>query len=381
VSISARGLNRATLARQLLLRREPLGVADGVRRAVALQAQQAASPYLALWNRLADFDPADLDVAFADGTVVKANALRITLHAVHVDDYQAFREATEPSLRGARLRAERFTVSGLTQQDADALVPERLAAAQQPRPAAELKAWLEARLGPAMHPGAWWALRQYAPLLHAPTGPPWSFGARPAYVAPRSSPALADPDASDAALQTLAARYLAGFGPATVADVAQFALVQRARARRALQALGDSVERLTGPNGEELYDLPGACRPEDDTPAPPRLLGMWDNLLLAYSDRSRVIPPAYRAHAIRVNGDTLPTLLVDGQVAGVWRAVEGGLEATAFHQLPSDVWDDLAAEARALGTFLAGREPQVYRRYHHWWRKLPAGETRLLPVD
>jgi hypothetical protein len=82
-----------------------------------------------------------------------------------------------------------------------------------------------------------------------------------------------------------------------------------------------------------------------------------------------------------VNGDTLPTLLVDGQVAGVWRAVEGGLEATAFHQLPSDVWDDLAAEARALGTFLAGREPQVYRRYHHWWRKLPAGETRLLPVD
>jgi hypothetical protein len=379
VSIRARGLNRATLARQLLLRREPLGVADGVRRVVALQAQEAASPYLALWNRLIDFDPADLDAAFADGTIVKSNAVRITLHAVQADDYQAFREATEPSLRSARLRDDRFKVSGLTEQDADALVPEVLAFAHQPRPAAELKAWLEERLGPAMHPGAWWALRQYAPLLHAPTGPPWSFGARPAYVAPRRRPALANLDASDAALQTLATRYLEGFGPASVADVAQFALVQRARVRRALQALGDSVARLTGPDGEELYDLPGACRPDDDTPAPPRLLGMWDNLLLAHFDRSRIIPPAYRAHVIRVNGDTLPTLLVDGYVAGVWRAVEGGIEATAFHDLPDAVWDSLAAEACTLGTFLAGREPHVYRRYQHWWRKLPEAETRLLP--
>jgi hypothetical protein len=139
------------------------------------------------------------------------------------------------------------------------------------------------------------------------------------------------------------------------------------------------VERLTGPQGEELYDLPGACRPADDTPTPPRLLGMWDNLLLAYFDRSRVIPPAYRAHVIRVNGDTLPALLVDGYVAGVWRAVEVGIEATAFHALPGAVWDDLATEARALRTFLAGREPQVYRRHQHWWRKLPEAETRLLP--
>jgi hypothetical protein len=143
VSISARGLNRATLARQLLLRREPLGVADGVRRVVALQAQEAASPYVALWNRLADFDPADLDAAFADGTVVKSHAVRITLHAVLAADYQPFREAMEPSLRSARLRDERFKASGLTEQDADALVAEVLAFTHQPRPAAELKAWLE----------------------------------------------------------------------------------------------------------------------------------------------------------------------------------------------------------------------------------------------
>jgi hypothetical protein len=154
------------------LRRESLGVAGGVRRVVALQAQQPASPYLALWNRLAGFDPADLDAAFAGGTAVKSNMVRITLHTVHVDDYPAFREATEPSLRAARLRDDRFTASGLTAEDADALVPELLAFAGQPRTADETRAWLEERLGALLHKGAWWGLRQYTPLLHAHTGEP-----------------------------------------------------------------------------------------------------------------------------------------------------------------------------------------------------------------
>jgi hypothetical protein len=146
----------------------------------------------------------------------------------------------------------------------------------------------------------------------------------------------------------------------------------------ALRALDGDVVRLTGPAGEELFDIPGRPLPDPDTPAPPRLLGMWDNLLLAYAVRDRVIPPQYRKHVIRVNGDSLPTLLVDGFVAGVWRAIDGGIEATAFHPLPQDVWDELAAEARSLSRLLAGRDPLIYRRYQHWWDKLPAGETRLL---
>ncbi|MDQ3783737.1 MAG: winged helix DNA-binding domain-containing protein [Actinomycetota bacterium] len=378
--ITARELNRSTLGRQLLLRRQPLGVADAVRRVVALQAQQAASPYLALWNRLTDFDPADLDAAFADGTLVKSNMVRMTLHAVHVDDYRAFREATEPSLRAAKL-SDRFTASGLTVEDADALVPELLAFADQPRTAAEYEAWLEQRLGAPPKPGAWWGLRQYAPLLHSPTGGPWSFGYRPSYVAPRTGPVLANPDVSAESLQRLVLRYLQGFGPASVADVAQFAMVQRARARKALQALAGDLERLEGPNGEELFDIPGALRPDEDTPAPPRLMAMWDSILLAYSVRSRVIPPDYRKLVTRMNGDVLPTLLVDGCVAGVWRSVEGGIEATAFHRLPDEVWERLAAEARPLVVFLADREPDVYRRYDHWWSKLPSAEARLLPGD
>ncbi|MDF6045488.1 winged helix DNA-binding domain-containing protein [Streptomyces sp. JH14] len=376
--ITARELNRSTLARQLLLRREASGIADAVRRVVALQAQQAASPYLALWNRVADFEPARLDAHFADHTVVKSTLMRITLHAVHADDHKAFHEAMQPSLRAARLGG-RFMASGLTVEDADTLVPELLAFADRPRTAAEYESWLGQRLGEPPQRGAWWGLRHYAPLLHAPTAPPWSFGHRPSYVAPRTRPVLADPDVSAESLRKLVLRYLQGFGPASVADVAQFALVQRARARKALQALAGELERLEGPDGEELFDIPGALRPDEDTAAPPRLMAMWDSILLAYSDRSRVIPPDYRPLVIRVNGDVLPTLLVDGYVAGVWRPVEGGIEATAFHPLPDEVWEQLAVEARSLAAFLADREPQVYRRYGHWWSKLPDTEARLLP--
>jgi hypothetical protein len=210
---------------------------------------------------------------------------------------------------------------------------------------------------------------------------PWSFGLRPSYIAPRTRPVLADSDVAATSLETLVLRYLEGFGPASVADVAQFALVQRARARTALRALSGGIERLEGPNGEELFDIPGTQRPDEDTPAPPRLMAMWDSTLLAYADRSRIIPPLYRKLVIRTNGDVLPSLLVDGYVAGVWRPVEGGIEATAFHHLPDAAWEGLAAEARSLVGFLAGREPEVYRRYGHWWRKLPGAGARLLPSN
>jgi Winged helix DNA-binding domain len=267
--MTARQLNRATLARQLLLRREAVGVTEAVRRVVALQAQEAASPYLALWNRLTAFDPADLDAAFACQAVVKATLMRLTLHAVHADDYPAFRGAMLEILRAARLDDSRFIATGLSAADADALVPH-------------------------------------------------------------------------------------------------------------LRSLAGELDVLEGPAGTELFDLPGAARPGADTPAPPRLLGMWDSILLAYADRSRLTPPEYRPLIMRGNGDILPTLLVDGQVAGVWRAVAGGIEATAFRPLPEQAWHGLAAEARALVWFLAGREPAVYRRYTHWWAGLPRAEVRVL---
>ena len=375
MTVTARQLNRATLDRQLLLRRAPVDPAEAVRRVVALQAQEAASPYIALWNRVEPFDPATLDRAFADRTVVKATLMRITLHAVDVADHAAFHEAMQPTLRASRLNDRRFAVAGLSVEEADALVPEVLAFTATPRSNAEVEAWLDERLGVLPRPGVWWAMRTYGPFSHAPTGGPWSFGPRPAYVAAPDQPRVGDPEA---ALETLIRRYLEGFGPASIADIARFALVVRARVRRALASMGDSIRRLDGPDGAELYDVPDGLLPSEEVEAPPRLLPMWDSVLLAYDDRGRVIPEAYRRLVIRSNGDVLPTLLVDGHVAGVWRPLDGGIEATAFHHLPAAAWDGLEDEARGLLALLADRDAAVYRRYGRWWTALPAAEVRVL---
>jgi winged helix DNA-binding protein len=373
--LTARQLNRATLGRQLLLRRESLDVVEAVHRVVALQAQEPASAYLALWNRLADFDPVALDRAFADHSVVKAQLMRITLHAVDATDYPFFHEAMQPSLRAARLNDQRFRRTGLTPADADALLPEVLAFAAQPRTNAEAEAWVDERLGVLPKPSVWWAFRQFGPLVHAPTGGPWSFGSRPSYVAARDQQRSGDEAAS---IQWLVRRYLEGFGPASLQDIAQFSTIYRPPVRDAITAMADSLERFEGPDGTVLFDVPGGLLPHEDSPAPPRLMAMWDSVLLAYTGRTRVIPADYRGLVIRNNGDVLPALLVDGYVAGVWRPVDGGIEATAFHRLPDEAWEGLEAEARGLMAFLADREPTVYRRYARWWTKLPGAEVRVI---
>ena len=374
--LTARQLNRATLARQMLLKREPLGIVEAVHRVVALQAQEPASPYIALWNRVSRFDPKDLDRAFSEHDIIKATLMRVTLHAVAATDYPDFHLAMQVTLRAARLNDGRFRRTGLTPADAEALMPEVLEFARQPRTNAEAETWLDERLGVTEKPGVWWAFRQYGPIWHPPIGGPWSFGARPSYISARTKP---QPEDGAAAMQRLARRYLEGFGPASVQDLAQFSTIYRPPAKEALKALGDDLVRLEGPGGEELFDLPGVGLPPEDSPAPPRLLPMWDSVLLAHADRSRVIPPDYRRRFIHQNGDMLPALLVDGYVAGVWRPVEDGIEATAFHRLTPEAWAGLDEEARALRTLLADREPLVYKRYAHWWTKGITGvEVRIL---
>ncbi|MEE1762453.1 winged helix DNA-binding domain-containing protein [Streptomyces sp. SP18BB07] len=386
--LTARALNRATLARQLLLNRAELDVPTAIRHIVALQAQHPASPYIALWNRLSPFDPTTLDAALTDHRLVRATLMRITVHTVHADDYTPFREAMEPTLRGSRLGDPRFRASGLTAADVDAFLPPLLDHADRTvRTAAELRTWLEDHLGYATTPdtGAHRMLRHYAPLWHAPTGGPWSFDTRQSYVAASPRPSLTDPDAAAEGLRTLIRRYLQGFGPATIADMAQFALIPQRRIKAALAAMPEELETLQATDtGQTLYDIPGAPRPLEDTPAPPRLMAMWDSTLLAYADRGRLLPPEYRKYVTRMNGDVLPTLLVDGHVAGIWRPQADSIEATAFHPLPTETWNALTEEATALHAFLTTRsDPTPYRRYDHWWTKpLPTtSETRLLPTD
>lgn len=375
MGLSPRQLNRTTLARQLLLQRERLPVVDAVGHVVALQAQEPPSPYIALWNRVAGFDPADLDAAFATHEVVKASLMRVTLHAVTAEDYPSFHEAMQPPLRGSRLYDTRFTSTGLTIADADALVPHVVGHATEPRTKQDVETLLAEHLGEPPQRGVWWALRTFAPLVHAPTGDPWSFGRQAAYIAAPNDGVRED---HEQAVRRLIRRYLEGFGPATARDFAQFTILRQATYGSAVEAMADELVRVEGPDGALLLDVPGAPILDEDTPAPPRLLPMWDSVLLAYSDRNRVIPEDYRRVVIRRNGDVLPTMLVDGYVAGVWRPVDGTIEGLAFHPLPKAVWDGLAAEAESLLEMLAERDSAVYRRYARWWSDLTADETRTL---
>ncbi len=377
--VSAEQLTRASLSRQVLLERVPLAVEEAVRRMVAVQAQQPESVYVGLASRLSDFDPAAVDRAFQQRTLVKATLVRITLHAAHRDDHATLRVAALPTLRGAAFD-KRYFETGRDPAETDALVPALLEFASSPRTSTELQKWLAEQLDGEGHSRVWRALRAIAPLVHEPTGGGWSFGQRPAYraAADTAGPVRATAEQCAAALREVVPRYLAAFGPASVADIAQFALVQRSRVKDAVRALGDRLVTLRGPDGVVLYDVPGGRIPAPDEPAPPRLLPMWDNLLLAYADRSRVIPPEFRQVVTRVNGDVLPTLLVDGKVAGVWRVLDGTVEATAFRPLTRSAWRGLAAEAERLMQLLGDREPAMFQRYHHWWRRLPDGEVRIL---
>ncbi|HUQ58198.1 winged helix DNA-binding domain-containing protein [Lentzea sp.] len=367
MTFTARQLNRATLDRQMLLEREPAGLLTAVEKVVAIQAQEPASPYIALWNRIAGFDPAALDEAFTSGTVRKASLMRVTLHAVTAADHEVFHHAMLPALRASRLYDKRFKGMDITIEQADALLEHVLEFAASPRQKAEIEELLHSHTGDVGEPGVWWALRTYGGLVHAPTGGPWSFGQRPSYQA-----VTTEPRERMAALAGMLRRYLTGFGPATVLDMNQFTMLPRTSIREAL-ALLDLVK-----DGDH-YDVPDRTVPDEDTAAPPRLMAMWDSTLLAYADRSRMIPGQYRKLVIRNNGDTLPTLLVDGYVAGVWRPAEdGGIEVTSFHPLTEDQWAGVAEEAAALRKLLGDRDPQVYRRYARWWNGLPAHEVRVI---
>lgn len=245
MSLTVRQLALATLDRQLLLERRRLDVAEAVRRVCALQAQAPASPYVALWNRVEDFAPEDLDAAFTDRRIVKATLMRITLHAVHADDHAAHHAAMVRTLRAARLHDRRFGSTGLDPADADATLPDLAGFLARPRVGAEVENEVTGRFGEHAH-RVWWALRTYAPLHHVPAGGPWSFTQPNTYRAADAVPAPT-PEEADAGVRQLLLSYLRAFGPGSTQDFARFTLLQRSVITKALQGLGDQVVRVAGP--------------------------------------------------------------------------------------------------------------------------------------
>ena len=371
-AVTERQLNRTTLGRQGLLQRQPGSCRQVVRQVVGLQAQDPVSPYLALWNRVEGFDPAELDDSFSRRLLVKASLMRITLHVVDRDDFGGYHAAMAASLRTARLNDKRFVPSGLSHDAVDALWPDLAEFLAHSRTEPEIEAWLATRV-PGDPEVAWWGMRTFARVARIPTGGPWGFRSI-AYEAPEL-PGMASPESG---VEALLLAYLRGFGPATALDFARFTLLRSPVVKQALTALADRLVRVPGPAGEPLWDLAGLPLLAEDTPSPARLLPMWDNLFLGHVNSTRLLPPEFRPLVVRVNGDILPTLLVDGLVAGVWRVVGGRIEATAFQPLSPAQWRDLEGEAERLKTFLESRELGVYTRSHHWWTTGLPGGARFL---
>ncbi|MGH2450061.1 MAG: winged helix DNA-binding domain-containing protein [Candidatus Limnocylindria bacterium] len=354
--LTERRLNRATLARQQLLKRTRRSVEDAIDRLAGLQAQWPASPYVALWTRLAPFARADLTKALEERRAVKATLMRSTLHLVSAREYPLYFVASAACRGSAWIRPE--WERGL---DLERIEAELAAYTREPRTLQELLAFV----------GRWvedldrrpYVLRRATvarrPVIHVPPSGTWGatrarYRSADAWLGP-----LALPEAAAATIHVVR-RYLAAFGPASLSDVAAWSgapLLGPIRA--AVEALGAEVRAFRTADGRRLYDLSRAPRPSEDTAAPVRLLPKWDSLLLAHEParRTRVLPEVHRKTVIRKNGDVMQTFLVDGVVAGTWEATTKKGEATVtlapFGRLARTERAALLEEAERLARFIA----------------------------
>ena len=358
-------LNRAAVARQLLLERSKRRLTAAMEQVGGLQAQEPASPYIGLWSRMADFDAAALDRAFRDRRAIKATLMRATLHAVSRGDYIHLQPAVQPILT----RLTRRDRGDPGEKQLEPLASAAIAFAARPRSNVELRGHLADLVGDLDPENALWWVRRYVPFVHVPSDAAWSFGRRPALMTAASWLGEAPFAAEEDALERLVRRHLGAFGPATAADIAAWSGLPVARFRPAIAAIdarGD-LRRFSDERGRQLLDLAGAPLPEGDVPAPARFLPMWDSLLLAYSDRTRVISDAHRRVVIGSNGDTLPTFLVAGRVAGIWWAERNGDTARIvrepFGRLAASDRRDVEREGERLAAFIGPLEPAVFGRY------------------
>jgi hypothetical protein len=305
--------------------------------------------------------------------------MRVTLHAVSAADYARLLPALRPMHHGLRRRGS----GRIDDRVVQSLGRSALAFAAEPRANPALRAHVDAeasRLGVDLDE-AWWWVRLRHDFVHVPTTKPWSFSRRPSLASATAWLSGLAFASEPRAMEHLVRRYLGAFGPATMADAAAWSGLTVARLRPAFSVIDEAGDlwRARDEQGRTLLDLMDAPRPGPDVDAPPRLLPMWDSLLLAYADRTRVIDDATRSVVIGRNGDTLPTFLVDGRVAGLWWAVaEPGtrcrIELEPFGRLPVRTQRALAAEAERLAAFLEPLEPTVYRRYRtSRARRLPGG--------
>jgi hypothetical protein len=358
-ALSTRALNRALLARQLLLERAAAPPAEVAARVCGLQTQHAPSGYVGMWSRAAGLRKADVTAALGRAEVVQGWVMRCTIHMVAAADYDPFTAAVRQARRALWLRAEK-RAAGLDMPAVAAAVRGYLAGGPltQPRLVAQLQADGFPRV-------AWAGAQLWVDLLRVPPTGTWEkprahLFALAEQVLARGDPGAAapdrdepgDPDAVEAAQRLLVTRYLRAFGPASVADVASFTGIPPVEVRAVLARC--ELRWFRGEAGERLADVPDGLLPEADVPAPVRFLGTWDATLLVHARRTQLLPEAYRPRVFATTMPrSVPTFLVDGQVAGTWAYAGGQVVATPFHDLPGADRRAVEAEAERLAAFHA----------------------------
>jgi hypothetical protein len=337
-TLSRRELNRALLARQLLLDRARLPIPRALERIAGLQAQYAPAMYLGLWSRVEGLGRDALTRALERRSVVQATLMRATIHLVSKRDYwplavairdprRSWWERVHPNqprdMPAAARRLRRFLADG-------------------PRRRKEI----EELLGRERARGVW----LYLDLVRVPPSGTWEqrradlYATAEDWVGPENV-------SREEGLTLLVRRYLAAFGPAPKTDIADWAMLSVGDVESGLERV--KLRRFRDENGKELLDLPRAPLPPPDTPAPPRFLAAWDATLLVHARRTQIVPEEYRSVVFNVKTPhSVSTFLVDGQVAGTWRHEGGKVELEPFESVPRAARRELKDEARRLEAFL-----------------------------
>jgi hypothetical protein len=311
--LTAQQLNRATLARQMLLARESGNVVGAVAQLAGLQAQLARPPFVGLWTRLENFQRQHLLDALHDRSVVRVTAMRGTLHLLSAADYTGWRGMLQPALdRGIAMLKDRAKDLDFASLHAEA----RNFFGKRSGTFDSLRNHFKALYPDADERAMAFGIRMLLPLVQVPTQAAWGFPAAADF-------AIADDwlntaiDTTTAPPHPLVRRYLAAFGPASIADAQTWSGLQGLRP--VFEDLRPELVAFRDENKKELFDLPDAPRPAADTPVPVRFLPEFDNLVLAHADRGRFMADEHRSRITTKNLQVRATFLVDGRVAGTWK--------------------------------------------------------------
>lgn len=338
--LGVRALNRATLARQMLLRRAASAAGAAVEHLVGLQAQNVTPPYYALAARLDGFAPEELSRLMAGREVARIVTLHSTLHTHTADDCLALRRLVQP----ARERELGLYRRGLQGVDLDRLAElARDLVEAEPRTMRQLREALSATWPDADPQALGAAARGLLPLVQVTPRGLWGRSGQVALTTAEHW--FGRPAGDTPGIDAVVLRYLGAFGPASVKDMQTWAGLTRLR--DAFERLRPRLLTFRDETGAELFDLPDAPRPDPGTPAPPRFLPEYDNLLLSHADRTRVVPPRYKGRAATGN-QAHRTLLVDGFLAGLWRLTDDALVVEVFGDLTAAQRREVTEEGQRM---------------------------------